>query len=101
MIRLAGTLNKYKHSFTTLTNTRRQKKYTKSQTDCQCLGRGRYSEFNLVYDRGTAFGLQSNGRIESILASLPSDVKWSYRKTKEHAAMEKRLLKFIDTDWNV
>ena len=76
-------------------------KITKSQKDFQLLRRGRYAEFNLVYDRGTAFGLQSNGRIESILASLPSDVKWSYKKTKEHEAMEKRLLKFIDTDWNV
>ena len=98
---LSDTANQYKNSYTTLANLRRQKKYTKSQKDFQLLRRGRYAEFNLVYDRGTAFGLQSNGRIESILASLPSDVKWSYKKTKEHEAMEKRLLKFIDTDWNV
>ena len=101
LLLLSDTASQYKNSYTTLANLRRQKKYTKSQKDFQLLRRGRYAEFNLVYDRGTAFGLQSNGRIESILASLPSDVKWSYKKTKEHEAMEKRLLKFIDTDWNV
>ena len=101
LLLLSDTASQYKNSYTTLANLRRQKKYTKSQKDFQLLRRGRYAEFNLVYDRGTAFGLQSNGRIESILASLPSDVKWSYKKTKEHEAMEKRLLKYIDMDWNV
>jgi coproporphyrinogen III oxidase len=100
LLLLSDTASQYKNSYLALANTRRQKKYTKSQKDFQLLRRGRYAEFNLVYDRGTAFGLQSNGRIESILASLPSDVKWSYKNTKEHAAMEKRLLKFIDADWN-
>jgi coproporphyrinogen III oxidase len=55
----------------------------------------------LLYDRGTAFGIQSNGRIESILASLPLDVRWTYKKDKGYLKMEKELLKFINRDWNV
>ena len=54
-----------------------------------------------MYDRGTAFGLQSDGRIESILASLPAEVKWSYKKDDGYKALEKKLLKYINKDWNV
>ena len=93
--------NQYMNSYNSIAIKRDSNKYTSAQKDFQLFRRGRYAEFNLTYDRGTAFGLQSNGRIESILASLPSDVKWSYKKDKDYLKMEKRLLSFINKDWNV
>ena len=91
----------YLNSYLKIANKRKKTKYTKVEKEFQLIRRGRYAEFNLIYDRGTAFGLQSNGRIESILASLPSDVKWSYKKDKNYKLMEKKLLKMINRDWNV
>jgi len=91
----------YSDSYLKIANNRKMEKFTQDEKNFQLLRRGRYAEFNLIYDRGTAFGLQSNGRIESILASLPSDVKWSYKKDNEYKSLEKKLLKVINRDWNV
>jgi len=91
----------YSKSYINIANKRKEMSYDESQKEFQLIRRGRYVEFNLLYDRGTLFGLQSKGRIESILASLPASVRWSYKKSKEYKSNEEKLLEVINRDWNV
>ncbi len=74
---------------------RKNLEYTQEQKDWQEIRRGRYVEFNLVHDKGTLFGLKTNGRIESILMSLPPHVQWVYDHQPEKGSEEERLIAIL------
>ena len=98
---LAAIAQSYANSYSEIIKRRTKTSFSKEDKEFQSLRRGRYVEFNLVNDRGTAFGLQSNGRIPSILASLPLNASWKYKKDKIMELREKKLIKNINRDWNV
>ncbi|HKK05925.1 MAG TPA: oxygen-dependent coproporphyrinogen oxidase [Gammaproteobacteria bacterium] len=81
----------YLPAYVPIVQRRREIEYGERERDFQLYRRGRYVEFNLVYDRGTLFGLQTGGRTESILMSLPPLVKWRYNWSPEPGTPEARL----------
>ena len=90
MVKALG--DSYLEAYCPIVERRKDLSYTEQNKRFQCYRRGRYVEFNLVYDRGTLFGLQSGvGRIESILMSLPPVVRWDYDWHPEPGTEEARL----------
>jgi len=99
MLRAVG--DAFPHAYLPLLQRRKDLPYSKRERDFQAYRRGRYVEFNLVYDRGTLFGLQSGGRTESILMSLPPMVKWRYDWQPKEGTPEAKLYSdfLIARDW--
>ncbi len=81
----------YMKAYAPIVERRCDTEYSDAQREFQLYRRGRYVEFNLVYDRGTLFGLQSGGRTESILMSLPPEVQWRYNWHPEPGTPEAKL----------
>ena len=82
-------------AYTPIVEKRKNLPYTDAQRDWQEIRRGRYVEFNLVHDKGTLFGLKTNGRIESILMSLPAHVQWVYDHHPEKGSEEEKLIEVL------
>ncbi len=91
----------YLPAYLPIVEKRRNTEYGEREKKFQWYRRGRYVEFNLVYDRGTLFGLQSGGRTESILMSLPPVVNWQYNYQPEAGSAEARLTDYFlkPRDW--
>ncbi len=93
--------NHFVEAYKPIVLKRQETPYTEKQKDFQLYRRGRYVEFNLVQDRGTLFGLQSGGRSESILMSLPPKVKWIYQFNISPNSEEEKLTNYYlkPRDW--
>lgn len=91
----------YMNAYRPIIERRRNTAYGERERHWQLYRRGRYVEFNLVFDRGTLFGLQSNGRTESILMSLPPLVRWEYAYQPEEGSPEADLLSkyLVSKEW--
>ena len=92
----------YLKAYVPIVEKRLSHSYGERERNFQLYRRGRYVEFNLVYDRGTLFGLQSNGRTESILMSLPPVVNWKYNWAPEPGTPEAELYNryLVPHDWS-
>jgi coproporphyrinogen III oxidase len=99
LVRSVG--ERFVDAYRPIVERRKDTPYGERERDFQCYRRGRYVEFNLVWDRGTLFGLQSNGRTEAILMSLPPLVKWRYDWKPEPGSPEERLYRefLVPRNW--
>lgn len=93
--------NSFLDAYVPIVEKRKDIQYTPEQKTWQEIRRGRYVEFNLVHDKGTLFGLKTNGRIESILMSLPPKVQWVYDHHPKKGSEEEKLIAVLEKpkDW--
>jgi coproporphyrinogen III oxidase len=93
--------NSFLEAYVPIVEKRKNLEYTPENRNWQEIRRGRYVEFNLVHDKGTLFGLKTNGRIESILMSLPPHVQWVYDHHPEAGSEEEKLINILQNpiDW--
>ncbi|NRT13050.1 oxygen-dependent coproporphyrinogen oxidase [Flavobacterium sp. 14A] len=93
--------NSFLQAYVPIVEKRKDLEYSPAQKTWQEIRRGRYVEFNLVHDKGTLFGLRTNGRIESILMSLPPHVQWVYDHHPEEGSEEEKLIQVLENpkDW--
>ena len=97
-IKAAG--DRFLPAYLPIVEARKSEPFGDREREFQLYRRGRYVEFNLLYDRGTLFGLQSGGRTESILMSLPPRVRWEYNWRAESGSAEERLADYLrPRDW--
>lgn len=87
--------NSFLEAYVPIVEKRKNLPYSEENRNWQEIRRGRYVEFNLVHDKGTLFGLKTNGRIESILMSLPPHVQWRYDHHPEPGSEEEKLIKVL------
>lgn len=88
--------NSFLKAYLPIVEKRKNMSYTSANRDWQEIRRGRYVEFNLIHDKGTLFGLKTNGRIESILMSLPPHVQWVYDHKPEPGSEEEKLVHVLE-----
>jgi len=93
--------NNFLKAYVPIVNKRKNTNYGEREIEWQEIRRGRYVEFNLIHDRGTIFGLKTNGRTESILISLPPRARWAYNYQPETGSEEDKLLQLClhPVDW--
>lgn len=93
--------NSFLDAYLPIVKKHEKESYNEEQKVWQEIRRGRYVEFNLLHDRGTHFGIKTNGRTESILMSLPSTVRWEYNHHPEAGSEEEKLIKVLKhpKDW--
>jgi len=92
--------NGFIDAYVPIVERRKQTDFGERERDFQLYRRGRYVEFNLVFDRGTLFGLQTGGRTESILMSMPPLARWEYCYTPAQGSAEAKLTDWLKpTDW--
>jgi coproporphyrinogen III oxidase len=92
--------NSFLQAYVPIVEKRKNLPYTAENRTWQEIRRGRYVEFNLVHDKGTLFGLKTNGRIESILMSLPPHVQWVYDHHPEAGSQEEKLVNVLENPKN-